>query len=440
MSPRNSVDSLSNVIGDITFVAGDTVYSLPTHEYLQSLTVESTADGTWFADIVLFDVREEIEDLLLSEGYNGKVQFRWGHDDIGGIAGLPLYTGAVARVRPALTPQGTQLRLGLIPDITVAGLVDRRVVGWKAQTPMSDIVAQIAELRGYKTRDSKGRATIQPVNASRPDVVSMMGESDLKFLRDHIVPYAVDAAGRGGFEVYVDESNALHFHNDYFNPRVQALRYTVYRDTMGEVKLFEPVLDELFAAVMGASNTTYNGTDSDGGTKTEVKTGSTTGVPGAQTEVMDDASAKYNLGVEAHSRVHLFERDPDLFAARAANQYAQLSRFSCNARLVVRGTHAAVVNDYITVDYFRQSGAKHWLSGNFKVKKIIHTWDSEGWSTDFDLLRDGVAPVAGTVPIQAAIQSAITPTSQTQVAGQAGPPGQAPVDAYPVQGGGESRR
>lgn len=440
MPPYNPVDSHATVIGEMTFVNGSEVLQIPINDMLQSLSVEVTSDGTWFADVVLFDVTDQLEDLVLAAGINGKILFRWGWDMVGGIAGLPLYTGAITRVVPSFTHEGTQFRFGLIPDVTLAALVDRRIFDWAEGQPLSDIVTSIATARGYRTTDAKGRATIQPCNVRRGDPITTMGESDIKFIREYIVPYAVDDSGRGGFEVYVDESNALHFHNDYFRPREKALWYTAYRDTMGDVIEFTPQSDGLLAAIMGAGNTTYEGTDSDGGTATQVTTAAQSGVPDVKSEVLADANAKVDFGKKVHGRVRLDERDPDLFKSRVAHSYAMLNRLTCNARLVVKGTHAAAVNDFITVDYYRRNGSKHWLSGNFRVKKIVHTWDVTGWKTDFDLLRDGISPVPGSIATAAPITAIVRDTSETVVPGQSGNQGQAAVDSHPVADGGAARR
>lgn len=440
MPPYNPVDSHATVIGEMTFINGSEVVTIPLHETLQSLMVTITSDGTWFADIVLLDVSEQLEDLVLVAGLNGKIMFRFGWDMIGGIAGLPLFIGAVTRVTPEFTSEGTQFRFGLIPDVSFKAFVDRRVFDWAEDTALSDIVTVVAQARGYRTTDATGQKTIQPCNVRRPDPLVTIGESDLKFLREQVVPYAVDEAGRGGFEVYVDESNALHFHNDYWRPRNQALRYTAYRDTMGEVMSFSPQSDGLLAAVMGAGNTDYEGSDSDGGTQTSVQTNAHTGVPDVQGEVSEDANAKVNFGKASHGRVHLHERDPDLFKARVASSYAQLARLSCNARLVVKGTHAATINDFIGIDYYRRSGSKHWLSGNFRVKQIVQTWDMTGWKTDFDLLRDGISPVPGSILTQAPVTTAVQTTANTVVPGQSGNQGQAAVDTHPVTDDGSGSR
>lgn len=439
--PSNPVDSHSNIIADLTLLVGGVAYDIPAHEFVQSLEVDSAADGAWLARLVLMDAREELEDLLVAAGQKGKLLFRWGWDGPGGIEALPLYTSSVFSYRPTFTPQGAQYELSLLPDLHIASILDRRVRGWPEGTELSSIVRAIAKARGYSTKDDRGRETVQATKTLLPDALSQMGETDIKFMRDYVVPYAVDEQGRGGFQVFVDRGNALHFHNDYFVPTELAARYVAYRDVMGEVIEFSPDNAAIFASMVGAGSTVYQGADSDGGVRAEVLTDLYKGVPGVANTVLEDAGSRVDLGKKTHARVSFYERDPVLFAARVASQYAMMSRLAYTARLVVRGTHAVQAGDYVAVDYFRRNGTKHYLSGNFLVKKVLHHWSCSGWTTDFDLVRDGLSDVTGTVPTGAQQQIAVQETGRTQSTGQSGSGNDAVgVEDHPVRDDGTPGR
>ncbi len=160
----------------------------------------------------------------------------------------------------------------------------------------------------------------------------------------------------------------------------------------------------LFAAIMGAGNTSYETIDSDGGNHVEIVTSHTEGVPEVPLTTVQDAGYKRDYGTELHSRVSLAERNVDMAKARASSQYERMSGQAYNATMRVRGTHAVEPLEYITVDVIRRDGSRHYLSGTFRVITIDHTLDNSGWVTEFYMLRDGVNYAEGLAKLDPDIQ------------------------------------
>ena len=436
----NPTDGHAQILGELSFNDGVQTIVLPVQKYLQSLRVVMGAHISWAAEITIFDEADELEQAMLVAGNHGTFSFQWGWDTPMGLSGCPKYSGQLLRILPSFTPQGSQYKLCVTPVQTAKEVVDKIPYKLSDGESLMNTVYEVIENRGYNTVDRRGNPTIQTTVSVAHGAISSVGETDLKFLRGYIASHALDDKGQGGFTVYVDESNALHFHNKAFNKPILAAIYSCFRDVGGEVREFSPVADLYFVGSAGAGNNTYQGLDSDGGNRLETVTTSQAGVPGVTTTALAGAEARVDLGSGTQSTITIVEREAAAFQARVAVQYARLSSMWCTARLVVRGTHAAIVGDFITIDYFRRDGSKHPLSGNYQVHGIIHDWTSAGWYTDFDLTRDGFSKVPDTVGMEVDVVIAPVQTVDTQTTGgQGGGQNTAGVESHPVAGSGPAR-
>ena len=437
----NPTDGHAQIIGEMSFNDGTTTTVLPVQRYLQSLHVVMGSNVAWAAEITLFDAADELEQAFLVAGINGLFTFQWGWDNPQGLSGCPKYTGTILRILPSFTPQGSQYKLCLVPSPVAGEVAGRLPYALADGEPLLNAVMEVVENRGYATTDLRGNPTIQPTPSLAAGAISTNNETDLKFLRGYIASHALDAQGRGGFTVFVDEGNALHFHNAYFVKPILAAYYNCFRDAGGEVREFSPLADLYFVANAGGGNNTYQGLDSEAKARLEVATTSQAGVPGVATSALAGAEARVDLGTGNQGAITIVEREESAFKARVAVQYARLSQLYCTARLVVRGTHAATVGDYIAVDYFRRDGSKHPLSGLYRVQGFIHDWTSAGWYTDFDLTRDGFSKIPDAVGMEVDVVIAPQQTVDTQTSSGGGQ-GQstAGVEAHPVAGAGPARQ
>ncbi len=421
MPANNTPDSYAPVIAEFLLLANGVASNIQWSEYLRSLVVSQSTSGAWSATLVLFDPdtddrvgKARLEDLIVSAAAANRLLMRFGHDYGQGVESLPQYAGRIAKYQPTFTPHGVEMTLDVVPDIALQALLDRQIRSWPGELhTVSDLVRQIAEARGWRIVDDKRQPTIQDSPVKLPETCQV-GETDIRFIREQLVPYALDEKGRGGFVFFIDVDGSAHFHNAYFRPPRVAATYVFGRDSAGQVISFEPEDSSLFAVAMGGGNTVFEAQDTNGGTRTQVAASVIGGLTGVPNIAWRDGGFTTDLGKALHSRVAVFERDPELLKARAANQYAFYQNQKYPARLVVNGTHAVRPMDHIIVEYVRRDGRKHHLSGTFLVAAIDHRFDTGGWVTEMTLSRASIPEVAGTVKQDVDAQHVPIEDAQTQ--------------------------
>lgn len=428
--PANTPDAYSPLVCRITFVPVDgPPKSIPAHEYLQSIEVEQTAYGAWVMHLTLFDQGGEgIEDFLLAYGAQNElvVQVQWGWDRGGsdnGLASVPVWASTVMFTALRVTAQGTAITLTLMTkDLGILASA-RPTLSWAAGARFSDIFKQIASDQNWNTNASSPDGTaydgVQTSANGIPDGLSMAGESPVGFINRYLCPYALDSQGRGGFRCFFDQPGAVHFCNHYYAPLTTSATYRFARDSMGEVISFEPRDLSLLAALMGSGNSQYTSASSEQGATADTATSFSRGAaPGATPTQIRDGGYRRDLGDGITSRIHHGERFPDLAEARLRSQYETISGITYEATMTVRGTHAVDLFDYISVEYLRRDGQRHYLSGTFHVLKVNHTVGLQGWSTSFYLRRTAANKAPGLEPVTPGITLSPQVSPGTQQTGK----------------------
>lgn len=110
--------------------------------------------------------------------------------------------------------------------------------------------------------------------------------------------------------------------------------------------------------------------------------------------------------------MNIVARNPEEVERVAAARFDDYRRIAFQANLNVRGTHRVRLTDFIRVEVLKPSGELHYLSGQFQVFKIKHTFGAgSSWTTEFEMVRGGIQQVPGTEPVVA------SPTVSPGVAG-----------------------
>jgi len=416
----NTPFSLASVIFEILFETSEGVYvPIPAQDHLESLEVRLVHDGAWTGSVVLFDrIGGALEDLFIATGSQRHISIRWGWDNGLGVKQYPQYLGFVNKYIPAVSPEGIRLTIEFYAAPWVDPLLDKETQprSWPAGKKASEIFADIANKWGWKIVDRLGRPTIEESFGVLPEM-SMADESDLKFIREILLPRAVNE-NKSAFRFFFAR-DAVHFHSPQWVER-SAVVYTFARNAAGDVISFSPSDNNMFSAIMGGRSAQYEAVDSAEGTRRESDTTDEGPVEGGRSVVDQDSVAYEELGDKVKAKVPVVARDPDALIQQIAHKRQQLRENTYTAQLEVRGTHAMLPMEFVTVNYYTSYGRLYYLSGTFRAKIIEHQVDSGGWKTTVELYREGVRPPEPDTPKQEPDQVVTPkPDENTQDAEQA---------------------
>lgn len=394
--PTGSIDLLS---------AGQTV-PLPFRDFLTEMEVEIVSGGAWTAKIMLFDhLGDRLEKILIAAGRDRDINFKFGWDD----PNVPFqreFAGSVIQYMPEFMPHGVILNLEVIARSAFKQVVDKKIRSFAEGLTISEMVAAIVEDRGWT-------AIIEDTDGKMEQPFSSKGESDLNFIRSTLLPHAVNANG-SDFVARFDEEDTFHFHSPTFQGAgpLKQHTYRFTRDISGDVIAFIPQDNQLFGVLFGGGNSLYSSPNSGTGGQEEQQTAQGEGLNGAGPPAVVDASSQLDMGPGVHSFNNIVARDPMEVERLTRSRFAEMRRYAFKANLRVHGTHRARVHDYINVDYTKVDGTPHYLSGNFQVFKIKHTVGvGLGWTTEFEMLREGTEQLPGTTPL--ASSQTVQPTPAT---------------------------
>jgi hypothetical protein len=388
-----STDSNVKVIGTMELLSGGRSIELPFHEFLTEMEVENVAGGAWTSRIKLFDDQgDRLEQFIVAAGSSRDLNFQFGWSDVNNSFQRP-YIGSIMHYVPEFMPHGVVLNLEVIARSAFMQVVDRKIRSFPEGRPVSNVVRDIANERGWTAiiEDTAGEVET-PWNSK--------GESDFRFIRDQLLPQAVNAQG-SYYLCYFDEGDTFHFHSPDFAEATQH-SYRIFRDISGDVLMFSPQDTQLFGALFGGGNSLYSSPVSAQGGQAQSLTTAGGGPTGSGAPALPDASAKIDLGNGIHSYNNIVARDPKEVERLTQARYAEYREHAFKATLRVHGTHRIRVSHFIDVEYTKTDGTPHYLSGNFRVFKVRHNVDiGQGWVTEFEMLRAGIGSLPGTTPLAA---------------------------------------
>lgn len=392
-------DSVLPFQAEMALTSGGVTTPIRADQFLQNIEMEVVSAGGWRATITLFDPQGDfLENLVIAAGRDREFTFSFGRG--------PRYpednrefTGFIAFYKPQFEPNGVTLQLDLVPRNVADAVLDRQLRGFQEGQRISDIVEQIAAARGWNVLIN-GRSTIEPTVDVMKEPFASNGESDFQFVYRMLRPQARNASGEGGYLCYVDGQDVVHFHTpNYLGPVSHTLRYL--RDGSGDVISFSPSDASIFGALMGGGNSVFGGISSFDGAATEVASSTTEGVDGQGSPVESDGGSRLDLGAGVHAYFDISTRDPEELKRLAQDRYDTFRRQSFQADLEIVGTHRLQPLDFANVEYIKNDGRAHYLSGRFQVYKVIHTVNNGEWTTAYETARGTIQGVPGTQEVLA---------------------------------------
>jgi hypothetical protein len=397
-------DSLTGFVVEIT-VAGlnGAEVRLPAHHFLQSLNFEVSDKGAWTGSLTLFDPEfDAIDTLLFGAQLDRRVRVTIRRAEDVRASAITFFGWAVNLV-PTFRSDGASVFLELVSQSAGPTVLDRRIRSFGSGLRVSDIVQSIALDREWATVDPRsGRSSIEPTADRIEEPFSTSGESDLHFLATTLLPQAVNDQGESGYRAYFDFRDVFHFHTHHWLPPVEH-EYVYVRSRNGEVIEFSCQDNQVFSALNGGGNTILNGTSSQLGTQTEVSALSAGGVEARGVAVPQTSAAKLTLGSGIHSYWQVRAHSQAELRRLSQARYDEFRRDQYRGQFRVIGTPLIDVHDNINFRFVKDDGREHFLSGKFKVTRIIHEiGEGEGWVTTAECFRSGVPILPGTTPLNVA--------------------------------------
>jgi len=412
--PRNTPSSLAPIAAEIIFeTAGGEMIDIPAHDFLQSLEITFADQAAWTGSLRFFDHEGDyLENLLIATGAHRRIFFRWGWDVGRGVRENPLFTGTVLKYTPTFTPEGVEIQMDLAQDEAFVQVLDKKFRSWGEEATASEIFREIAADRHWKMVDVNGNPTVEDT-VGQVGPLNLKGESDLKFIMETLLPKAQNSQGQR-FKFTFGRVGEAHFHSTSFLPRLAA-EYNFARSAMGDVISFAPSEDVVFSDLWGRGNAVYYAVDSAEGTRSELETTDKGGSPEAANIVHPDAAYFAQIDGAVKAAIPFIARDAEELERQVHHHLQHFRDASYPAELEVRGTHAMALNEYVTVNYYKQDGQLHYLSGTFRVQSLTHNYDTGGWRTALQLYREGTkVPPGGGQRADTDRQIAAPPDKQTQ--------------------------
>jgi hypothetical protein len=381
-------DSLTNLLIEMIFEGTLGLVNIETHNHLQAFEVVLTHESAWMGSVTLHDHEGfELEQLFIGAGRGRKLYLRWGWDRGFGVESFPQYIATITQYKPEYTPEGVNIVIDFIATPGVEPVLDRTAAprSWEAGKTATEIFNDIAGKWNWITTDRNGNPTVEDSDGTLPEM-SMAEESDIKFIKESLVPKAMN--GDKQHFVFRIARDAVHFHShDYI--KQSAAVYNFARNAFGDVIRFSPTDTGLFATIWGARASIYEGVNSVEGTRQETETADDANVEGGQTIVPQDAQYFEEYGTGVKAKVPVSARTPEELEREVVSKLQRMREIAYVADLEVRGTHAVNPQDFVTVNYYLPDGSIHYLSGTFRCMEVTQRVDSGGWVTSMKLHREG---------------------------------------------------
>lgn len=425
--PKNTPDSYAPLLVEVDFLT-EPVTSLGSMDYLQSISLEVSSEGSWSAHVVLFDSQgDTLEGLAFSNNKHKEIQFRFGWDNPAAPQ-IPWWRGAILRYTPTFTSEGTQLALEIVPTTMLDSALRRQSRSFPAGMTATEIFVAIAQdpVNNWLLHDERGKSTVE-ASAGALEEYPFRGESDVEFITDRLLKQAVNT--KNDHFLFRLVGRTAYFHSVTYTPDGSnyplAADYVFYADNAGEVIEFTPTDNVVEASLMGGGNASFTGASSQGGTALEIVAKAMSGiqaqsgVTASALTIIADASTKRQVAADfVHSKIYKNARSIEELQRLAAHHWSELSQFTYRATLVVRGTHAVMAYDRIQVRRIMKNGKVHYMSGVFLVDKVSHDVGSSGWTTTMQLCRMGVprdsSEATSNAKLDASTRAAAVPDASTQ--------------------------
>lgn len=363
--------------------------------------------------MTLFDESgSDIEEKIVKN--KGTIKFRYGYNNEDNMS--PWYTGKVLNYTVDFVTNGSIINFSGL-SLGWEMNAGKTFKGFNSNQKISDIVKEIGEQYGFTDETMK----IEPTKAvfTRDDVNNtelinksflQKGETSLQFILSTLRKYAINEEGYGDYICYFEEVNnksVLHFHTKWYgeleddanNKKVPA--FTQFKSKNSPVLKFAPSWSVSMHQIYGAGSSFTSSFDAD--TKTfdidfkhlqQDKQGTVSKEPKSNIEELFPLTKDGKLNT-FYSSSECFRTNNEAKTA-AATTFSGFYAGALGGSLEIIGTtNIGLINKIAVIVYQNHlksaltSNMVHWISGYFRVTKIIDRIKLGSFTTSLDLITDG---------------------------------------------------
>ena len=371
--------------------------SIDTTRYFQSLTIEEhTDDGGNKGNLTLFDEEHDVLESIVVTGTR-KMRFRFDWEENRGRRQTPFFNAEITKYTPTFTPEGVSLSLDFISKGYYEQSIDRnrRPLSWPEGTKVSKIVRDLARKHNWRTKDERGRDTVEEVsNPFQQPIQVGKNQTDMDFIREDLLKRATNKNSEA-FRVRLDDETdppILHFHSDQFLDEGGVKKtFGFAKGDVEDLISFEPSDLEIFSTLLGGRDSKHDSTDSEQG---ESKTERSDNPDGAgKQRVGPNESEQRNLGdSETKSQHSVVAREVRDLQAQARAKISRAKSSNIKAEAQAMGSRDVRPWDLAAFKYEVQPGNPHFLSGIYRVLGVTHELGSDSWTVTYSLQRKGTLP------------------------------------------------
>lgn len=372
--------------------------------FLKDLTVEASTGGMLrfeakFADMSFDFIEAALMNPRRAENPDtNRVALQWGYFSTGNVS--PIYRMFLKHAIPSFG-EGVEWLFDGVSSIGAVSLLNNLPISWSSKK-VSDAVQVIADALRLKT----------VIEDTREDPLHDGGTGrhpHLQYIRDVLLPRAVNVDGVGGYNAYVGPDpenrniNALHFHtrdHRYSEREIPTFNY-LRGGRNAEVLEFTPSISSGVGSVL-ASGLTIMGADSIGKDAVQEQINDQTVSATGKVRKLGIASGyairqpPEDIGNSPDAaQVWLPYRDAASLRAHALAVWDRTSKGVYSATLSLAGTPKTVQlvpGDFIKVLVtlpIPSRQALHWSSGVWWIKKVTHQiLTGSHYKVDLELWRD----------------------------------------------------
>jgi len=371
--------------------------------------------GVGTFSITLFDPTWELEETIVHS--KGVLGFQYGYSQQDTLS--PLYIGKVLNYSIEFKLNGVILCLtGLTLGMELALVKEFNA---ESDQLISDIVKNIALDAGYAEEDIYIEPTVSVLRRDdledtglKNKLFNKIGISDLKFIKDHLIPLAIGSDTKQGcYEVFSQLGNKgtqeFHFHTQHFKCPTEESKikgFSQYKNKNSPVISFKPSWDMTVAQFGGGGGTFHSAIDINSKEvisvfKDAVNTsGSYDGnSPNSTVETPTDKSNAFDphKNQAAFSVSRSVEHTQSLLEAQSTANFSKNMLGALKAKLEIFGTHKIKFLEKIAVIMYipgkKSNGdteqLTHWISGYYRVVGITDIITKGSFVTYLDLMTAG---------------------------------------------------
>lgn len=386
---------------DILYSTAEATKCLLSFSYQKN---SDTSANRW--ELSLFDSRWDYLESKIAADYQ-RIMFRYGYYDQGATRLSPYQTGMVVNLVPRLEIDGTILTVSGTSDIYMMDKnqnLEKRFRKWGGkQYLIHEIVQKICEENNWYLKEYVKTAPVYDIDdqfSTYPELKTyhQKGVSDLAFIKNVLIPNSITENGIGGFRFWFDDQEQAKtgWPTCYFKPYedwggsvIKTYIYMRGHDGYGEVISWQPDLAQRWGFLLKGYNSKMSSVNVF--TKRTISPSAlyelpanTIGSGEAKAYKQNIVTGRVSQAGDYNYRVATNDWIKEVMTI-ASQDLTQPDAYQAEIQVV--GDPYRVPHEDIYVICTTNDGRLHYSTGKYKIITITDTIDSNGFLSNFNLLR-----------------------------------------------------